>query len=134
MKEDLFIAIAALVVVVPGLYASQTQGSSKSYVRGTVVDVQDHEVESPASTVGGSNPSDASLTAKYSVYVVSVRVGCKTYVGQYATPFNYLPSAFTPDKQINVRLTKHVMYFNLPNSQDIKMRIVRRTSECSQDH
>ena len=133
MKRNLCIAIAVLVVVVPGLYASQTQGSSNSYVQGTVVDVQKHQVYSPAYTIGGSNPSDAPLTSQYYAYEVSVRVDCQTYVGRYETPFNYLPSAFTLDQPIQVRLTKHVMYFDLPNDPDMRMGIVRRSSECGQN-
>jgi len=32
-----------------------------------------------------------------------------------------------------VRLTKHVMYFDLPNDPDMKMGIVRRRSDCAQN-
>ena len=132
MEKDMkkiYICVAALVVA-PMLNASPTRTSQ--YAQGTVVDVQKHKVYSPEVTIGGSNPSDAPLTSRYYAYDVSVRVDCKTYVGRYETPFNYLPSAFTPDKPIQVRLTKHVMYFDLPNDPDMRMGIVRRRSECDQ--
>jgi hypothetical protein len=123
MKRNLWIGVTALVLVVPCLYGSQ-------YVQGTVADVQKHRVYSPESTMGGSNPSDAPLTSRYYAFEVSVRVDCRAYVGRYETPFNYLPSAFIPDQPIQLRLTKHVMYFDLPNDPDMRMGIMRRSSNC----
>jgi len=131
MKKNICIGIAALVIV-PMLNASPARGPNP-YVQGTVVDVQKHKVYSPDYTMGGSNPSDAPLTSRYYAYDVSVRVDCKTYVGRYETPFNYLPSAFAPDQPIQLRLTKHVMYFDLPNNPDMRMGIVRRSSGCGQN-
>ena len=132
MKTSLCIGIAVLVIV-PMLYASQTQGGSNPYVSATVVEVEKHKVYSPAYTMGGSNPSDAPLTSQYYAYDVSVRVDCKTYIGRYETPFNYLPSDFTPHQPIQVRLTRHVMYFDLPNDPDMRMGIVRRRAQCGQN-
>lgn len=126
MKRNLWMGIAALVLVMPSLYASQTQ-------TGTVVAVQQQKVYSPEYTMGGSNPSDAPLTSRYYAYEVSVRVDCKTYVGRYETPFHYLTSAFTPNHPIQVRLSKHVMYFDLPNDPDMRMGIERRSSQCGQN-
>jgi hypothetical protein len=122
------ICLAAFMAVMPALYAAE-RGRSSSYVQGTVVRVQKHKVYSPDSMSGGNNPSDAPLTSRFYAYEVSVRVDCKIYFG-HETPFNYLPSAFTPDQSIQVRLTKHVMYFDLPNDQDMRMGIVRRRTEC----
>jgi len=132
MKKNLCIGIALFLVVVPALYAAE-QGHSNPYVQGTVVRVQQHKAYSPDSMVGGSNPSDAPLTSRYYAFEVSVRVDCKTYVGRYETPFNYLPSVFTPDHPIQLRLTKHVMYFDLPNDPDMRMGIIHRSSECGQN-
>ena len=101
-------------------------------MQGTVIQVQKHKVFSADSMVGDSNPSDAPLASRYYSYEVSVRVDCRTYVGRYQTPFNYLPSAFTPDRPIQVRVTKHLMYFDLPNDPDMRMGIVRRGSACDQ--
>src|ERR1700731_218553 len=130
MRQNLF--IAAFLVTVPALYAAESGHSSPS-VQGIVARVQKQRVYSPDSTIGGSNPSDAPLTSHYFAYEVSVRVDCKTYVGRYETPFNYLPSALTPDRPIQVRLTKHVMYFDLPNDPDVRMGIVRRRGECGRN-
>jgi hypothetical protein len=129
MKRNLCICIAVLVVVAPALYAAESVHSNP-YVQGTVVQVQQHKVYSPDSMIGGSNPSDAPLTSRYYAYEVSVRVDCKTYVGRYETPFNYLPSEFTSNQTIQVRLTKHVMYFDLTNNPDLRMGIVRRNEVC----
>jgi hypothetical protein len=126
------LCIAALFSIVPALYGAES-GRSSPYVQGVVVHVQKQKVYSPGSTIGGSNPSDAPLTSRYFAYEVSVRIDCKTYIGRYETPFNYLPSAFTPDQPIQVRLTKHVMYFDLPNDPDMRMGIVRRKTECGQN-
>jgi hypothetical protein len=131
MKKSIYVALAVLVVV-PTLNASPTRTSSNAYVQGVVIEVQKRKIYSPDFTIGGSNPSDAPLTSRYYAYEVSVRVDCKTYVGRYETPLNYLPSEFTPDRPIQVRLTRHVMYFDLPNDPDMRMGIVQRISTCSQ--
>ncbi len=132
MKRNIYIVTAALVIV-PMLNGSPTRSNKNEYVQGTVIQVQKQKVFSPDYTIGGSNPSDAPLTSRYYAYEVSVRVDCKTYVGRYETPFNYLPSEFTPDQPIKVRLTKHVMYFDLPNDPDMRMGVVHRSSECAQN-
>lgn len=127
--KQIYIAIVTGVIV-PLLNASPSQRNSNLFVQGTVLNVQQHKVFSPAYTIGGSNPSDATLTSRYYAYEVSVRVDCKTYVGRYETPFRYLPSEFTPSQPIEVRLTKHVMYFDLPNDPDMRMGILHRYSGC----
>lgn len=126
------IAIPVLLVALPLFFVSPSR-NSKEYVQGTIVDVESHQIESPDFTVGGSNPSDAPLPSRYYVYEVSIRVGCETYVGRYATPFHYLPSAFAPAQRLELRLTKHVMYFEIPYSAVVRMGIVRHHRECGSD-
>ncbi|MFZ0285533.1 MAG: hypothetical protein WAL32_09900 [Terriglobales bacterium] len=133
MKGNLWISFVVLSVAAPALYASQLPSRSTSYWQGTVVEVQKHKVYSPDYMMGGSNPSDAPLTSRYYAFEVAVRVACNTYVGRYETEFNYLPSAFTPNQPIRVRLTKHVMYFDLPNDPDMRMGIVRHSLDCAQN-
>jgi len=133
MKTRFCLAVSSLLVFVPALYASPRQPASRAYVLGTVLQVEKDNVYSPGLTMGGNNPSDAPLTSRYYAYEVSVRVDCKTYVGRYETPFNYLPSLFTPDQPIRLRLTKHVMYFDLPYHEDLRMAIVHRRSQCGQN-
>jgi hypothetical protein len=131
MKKTIAIAIAVLVIALI-LNASPARGSANPFVQGIVIEVQKQKVYFPDYAIGGSNPSDAPLTSRYYAYRVSVRVDCKTYIGRYETPFNYLPSEFTPNQPIQMRLTKHVMYFDLPNDPDMRMGIVRRSSDCGQ--
>jgi hypothetical protein len=128
-----YLGVAALFFS-PTLNAIAKRPQSNPYVQGTVMAVQEQKVYSPAFTMGGSNPSDAPLTSRYYSFEVSVRVDCKTYVGRYDTPFNYLPSVFAQGQPIRLRLTKHVMYFDLPNYPDLRMGIIRRSSECGPDH
>jgi hypothetical protein len=90
-----------------------------------VLQVQKHEVGGSAYT-GGDNPSDAPLQSDYYAYDVSVRVNCGTYVARYQSPFGYLPSAFVPGHTVPVRVTKHILYFNVPDYQEMKMGIVRK--------
>ena len=132
MNKNICMVIAMLIIV-PMSNASPTRSNSSPFVQVVVVHVQQHKVYSPDSTIGGSNPTDAPLTSRYYAYEVSVRVDCKTYVGRYETPFNYLSSAFTPDRPIQVRLTRHAMYFDLPNDPDMRMSIVRRKMESGQN-
>jgi len=129
MTKNIAIGIAVLVIV---LNASPARSKTNPFVQGTVIEVQKQQVYFPDYAIGGSNPSDAPLTSRYYAYQVSVRVDCKTYVGRYETPFNYLPSEFTPNQPIHLQLTRHVMYFDLPNDQDMRMGIVRRSSDCGQ--
>lgn len=122
------VLITALLV---GLaFGSAARAYSPEFVRGTVVRVQKYKTQSPEYTMGGSNPSDAPLTSSYYTFEVSIRSGCTVYVARYLTPFNYLPSAFTDDKSVSVRLTKHVMYFDLPDNPDLRMGIIHRTDVC----
>jgi hypothetical protein len=131
MKKNIGIGVAVLLIA-PMLNASPARSKANPFVQGTVIEVQKQKVYFPDYGTGGSNPSDAPLTSRYYAYRVSVRVDCKTYVGRYETPFNYLPSEFTPNQPIQVHLTKHVMYFDLPNDPDMRMGIVRRSSDCGQ--
>lgn len=125
------VSARVVIFLIAGLlFAPSVHGATTRNVQGTVVEVQKHRLQFPGYTMGGSNPSDAPLTSRYYVFEVSIRVGCETYVGRYQTPFNFLPSLFTPDQRIEVRLTKHVMYFELPYSGGIRMSIVHRHREC----
>lgn len=118
----------AFVLMASQLYAAQSQ--TNQFVQGTVVDVQKHRAESPTYTMGGSNPSDAPLTSRYYTFEVSVRVGCTTYVGRYDAAINYSPFASSSNRAVQVRLTKHVMYFDLPNDPEMRIGIVRRKKDC----
>jgi hypothetical protein len=119
---------AILVIVLTALNVHAARNRAQEWVQGQVVDVQKQRVQSPEYTMGGSNPSDAPLTSRYYKFEVSVRVGCTTYVGTYQTPFNYSP--FMPDQRIKFRLTKRVMYFDIPDSAGIRMHIAHRRDEC----
>jgi hypothetical protein len=55
--------------------------------------------------------------------------GDSTYVGRYETAFDYWPSAFSSDQPIPRRLTKHILYFDLPNKPEMRMSIVYRATE-----
>lgn len=129
MKEKFSLRIALYLMLAPLLnaYAARVP---RQFVQGTVVEVQEQRVQSPSYMMGGSNPADTPLTARYYTYEVSIRAGCEIYVGRYQTVLNYLPSAFTAGRPISLRLTKHVMYFDLPNDPDFRMGIVRHRRVC----
>ena len=129
MKRSVYMVTLVFLITVPALCAMAI--SSKESVQGTVVQVQKQRVQSPAYQFGSSNPSDAPVASSYYAFEVSIRVDCTTYVGRYTTPFNYLPGMFTADQTIQFRLTKHVMYFELPYGWDVRMGIVRRFDSCS---
>lgn len=132
MKKNRWMVVVVLGLV-PALYGKQTQGTN-AFVQGTVIRVEMRKEYSPAYTMGGSNPSDAPLTSRFYVYEVAVRVDCKTYVGRYETPFHYLPSAFSANRPIQVRLTRHVLYFDFPDDPEMRMGIVRRRTDCPSSH
>lgn len=126
MKRNFSISVAILVIAAPMLYASHTQSRSPQYVQGTVLAVQKHVMSSPGDTL--TTPTDAPLSSRYYAYDVAIQVDCETYTGRYETAFDYLPSAFTADQPVRLRLTKHSLYFNLPNNPHMRMGIVRRTT------
>lgn len=128
LKPNIRIAIV-MASLVPWLSASQNQNSNQ-HVRGIVTGVKKQRIDSAEYAIAGSSPSDAPLTSRYYAFDVSVRVDCTTYTGRYTTPLNYLPSIFTPAQPIQLRLTRHVMYFDLPNDPDMKMGIIRRRRDC----
>ena len=120
--------VAALVFTSGMLFATN-KPQQDNYVHGTVVSVERQEVTSPNECC--NNPTDAPLQTQYYAYNVAVRVDCGTYTGRYETPFDYLPSAFSPNHPIDVRLTKHVMYFNVAGEREMKMGIVQKKVDQS---
>jgi hypothetical protein len=130
MKKRSHIAFTCLLMIMAMLYASGAANRSNQLVQGTIVEVRKLRTQSPEYGAAGSNPVDAPPTTHYYTFEVSIRVGCETYVGHYNTPFNYLPAAFESGQQIQMRLIKHAMYFDLPNDPDMRMGIVRRHSVC----
>jgi hypothetical protein len=126
MQKFLCVCIFFVGAVTPMLNASGRRNQSKVFQPGTVVRVDQHQVQSPANTFGSGNPSDAPLASSFYTYDVLIRTNCGSYVGRYETPFKYLPSAFSPNNSIEVRATKHVLYFDLPNDPDLRMSIVHR--------
>src|SRR4029077_20146146 len=116
--------VLVLVVTMAALSAKAKEVQSKEFKQGKVVSVERQEVTSPNQCCYSG--SDAPLQTQYYSFDVSVRVGCGTYVGRYDSYIDYLPSAFSPNKTVSVRLTKHVLYFDVPGDSDMKMGIVRR--------
>lgn len=122
MKSKVCAGIFAFVFLVTSLHASVKQPQSNRYQQGTVLSVERQEVASYAGP-------DLPLRSEYYAYDVSVRVGCGIYVGHYETSFDYLPFAFSPNQLIPVRLTKYVMYFDVPGERDMEMGIVRHNDD-----
>jgi hypothetical protein len=125
MQKHLCIAIFVCLIAASSFCAKAKSPQSNAVVQGTILSVQKENVQSPE-VQGGTNPTDAPLQSSFYAYNMSIRVGCNTYVGRYETPFEYFPSAFVPNHSVNVRLTHHVMYFNVPGEHEMKMAIVRR--------
>ncbi len=128
MKKISWIAVALFLIVVPTLYAAVSRDQSKQYVQGVVTDTQKVKIQFPDFTMGGSNLADAPLATRYYAYDVSICVSGQTHVGRYETVFNYSP--FNPGQSVRLRLSKRVMYFDLPNYPDMRMRIIRRNAGC----
>lgn len=127
-----------MVLITPSVYAKKkVDFSKKNYLPGTVLQVQRHEAVADSNYVG-DNPSDAPLRPDVYSYEVSIRVNCGTYVGRYQSAFDYLPSVFTPNRTVEVRLKKHVMRVDVPGEKEFTMRIVEHlrhpTSRCGDNH
>jgi hypothetical protein len=114
----------AIVLFSPFSFTGTSRADSNlkmQYVPGTVLHVQEQETQS--NYIGGS-PTDAPLQADVHLYDVSVRLNCGTYVGQYKSGLDYLPSVLTSNPSVEVRLQKHVMYVKVPGDQEYRMAIV----------
>lgn len=134
-NSSLIYVLAALIV--PSVSAQTVKAHStkkNEYLSGTVLQVKRHEYDSASNYVGDS-PSDAPLHSNVHVYDVSVRVNCATYVGRYKSVFDYVPSVFTPNRKVEVRLRNHVMQIDIPGEEKYTMGIVERprglTTPCS---
>ncbi len=120
-----FVMLAAMLAVVS---ASAKQSKIKQYIEGTVIRVDKHEGHDQVAI--GENPSDAPLADPESfAYDVAVRAGCGTYVGRYRSWYDYLPSVFTEKQKLQLRLTRSVMYVNVPNEKEVELRIISRHVE-----
>lgn len=126
MKETIAVLIL-LLGNLSSLNASTKQSSVKTYLEGTVLRVEKHDT---TPSTGGQNPSDAPLADPETyAYDVSVHVNCGTYVGRYESWYDYVPSVFTPKQKIQLRLTRSVMYVNVPNQKEVEMSIISRHVE-----
>lgn len=116
-----------LVALVSGvlliyLHAKTRGDDGQGYQTATVVSVEKHET---SSNYIGSNPADSPLQSRNYAYEIAVRLDCDVYVGLYQSAIHYLPSDFAPNKTIDVRLQKHIMYVSLPYSDwGVKMGIL----------
>jgi hypothetical protein len=123
MKGFCVICVVMLVWVSAASAKEPASAKKSAYVAGTVVQIQKNQ---PQSNYVGSSPSDAPLESNAFEYEVSVRVNCDTYIGRYQSEFDYLPAVFTPNRAVEVRLQKHVMYVDVPGDQEYRMGIISR--------
>ena len=107
--------------------ASAKESKIRQYFEGTVIRVDKYE---PQQVVAGQNPSDAPLADPETfAYDVAVHVNCGTYVGRYQSWYDYVPSVFAADRKIQLRLTRSVMYVNVPNEKELELSIVSKHIE-----
>jgi hypothetical protein len=118
MKKSLILLMLVAAGLVVYLHASVKQG----YQTATVVSVK--KLDTTPQFIGG-NPTDAPAQAEEFAYEIGFRLECTNYVGRYESATDYLPAAFTPNKEVDVRLAKHWMYVSLNSDREIKMGIMR---------
>jgi hypothetical protein len=140
VKTNSLICLLAVALTTPSVYAKTAKADStkkNEYLPGTVLEVQKHE-ENSASNYVGDSPSDAPLRSEVYAYDVSIRINCATYVGRWRSAFDYIPSVFTPNRAVQVRLEKHLMYVDVPGEKEFRMGLVEHprgpTSPCSDNH
>jgi hypothetical protein len=102
--------------------------TSESHRSATVLRVQKHETGSP---LVGSNPTDAPVRADVYLYDVSLKVDCAIYVVRYQSSFDQAPPIFAPDRHLDVRLGKHVLYATMPGGEDTKLAIIQRGTDSA---
>ena len=111
-----------VLLISPHARAKRTTATEDGYQVATVVSVKKHV---SASNYAGDNPTDAALQARDYSYDIGIRLNCNVYVGRFESAIRYLPSVFSPDHEVDVRLRKHVMFVILPFSdEEVMMGIV----------
>jgi hypothetical protein len=122
MRNSLILLALVFCVPLVGLHAKASRDVEQGYQTATVVSVEKYQTRS---NYAGDNPTDAPLQARNYAYQIGIRLECDTYVGLYQSAFNYLPSDFAPNKTVDVRMRKHVMYISLPyRDWDVEMGIL----------
>jgi hypothetical protein len=119
-----FLSMAALVCL-PVVYAKTPKHTPYLLQPVTVLRVNSGTKVQPAYS-GGDNPSDAPLQSEVYCYEVGIRADCSKLVTRYQSPFDYFPSAFSPNAEIPARVAKHEVVFELPSGREMKMPIVSR--------
>lgn len=120
------VVVALVVVAGPGFASGPRQGRSQPQ-QATVLRVQRREVHGP--NICCSSAVDMPLQSRYYAYEISLRVRCGTYEGRYETAFDFFPPVFRTGNSLQVRLTKHDMYFDVPGGPDLKIPITHRSIE-----
>ncbi len=122
-------SLCATALLAAGTLASAKTQAASGYQQGTILKVERQEVRSP--NLCCYSGTDTPLQADSYAFEITVQVGCTNYEGRYETPFDYFPSAFSPGKSVQVRPTKHALYFEAPIWTDGKVPIVHRASDRS---
>lgn len=126
MKYRFSLCLIGLLLSLCSAKAKAKEG--QAHLSATVLRVQKHDVDS---FVGGSNPTDAPLRSDVFHYDVWLKVDCSIYVARYDSAYDQPPSAFTAQRQIDLRVEKHVLYASMPGGSDAKMSIVKRSTDST---
>jgi hypothetical protein len=127
LVKKILVVFAILAGMLAFANAFAKESKLKQYVEGAVVRVDKHESQA---NVSGQNPSDAPLADPETyAYDVAVHVNCGTYVGRYQSWYDFVPSVLTPNQEIQLRLTRSVMYVDVPNQKELELPIVSKHVE-----
>lgn len=127
MRFSVRVCLCAFVVLAIGTPAIAKDVDSVTYQQGTILKVARQKIASPNACC--DDPTDRPLQTSYYAFEVTVRAGCTTYEGQYETALDFYPAAFTPGKTVQVRATKHDLYFEIPIGNGGRVPIVRRAND-----
>jgi hypothetical protein len=100
--------------------AASAQPKPKTYQTGTILSVQRREADG----VSYRKATDAPLRNTVFVYDVAVQVDDTVLVGRYQSAIDYLSSAWSEGKSVEVDIGKHRMYLKDPSGQTLELNIV----------
>lgn len=118
MKNGLSLCLFGLLAVSCAANAK----TGPAHQSATVMRVQKHDADSSFS---GSNPTDAALRSDVYLYDVWLRVDCAIYVVRYESSLDQPPPIFAPERHVDVRVEKHVLYASMPGGGDAKVSIIK---------
>lgn len=117
MRKSLMLIALASCMLVGNSFGQRV----KKYQPATVLHV--HEYALPSTYIEDTGIGAPELPDMYN-YDIAVQVSCDVYTGRYQSDNEHLASILGPDRAIEVRVQKRLLYVKTDQDRVIEMRLV----------